>query len=148
MTIDSAAGLTGPFWDAVAGRVDMPPSARTLGWAFVDADPAQGTIRVAFEAREEFVNPLGNIQGGFLAAMLDDTLGPAIAASLPPDQFPATLELKINFLRPTKPGRLVGTGRVVHRGGSIAFLEGELRDDEGNLLATATSTVRLVRRST
>jgi len=56
-----------------------------------------------------------------------------------------TLELKVNFLRPASPGRITGTGRVVHRGGSIAFLAGELRDEEGEVLATATATARIIR---
>jgi acyl-coenzyme A thioesterase PaaI-like protein len=50
-------------------------------------------------------------------------------------------------LRPAVPGRITGTGRVVHRGGSIAFLAGELRDDEGEVLATATATARIIRPS-
>jgi uncharacterized protein (TIGR00369 family) len=136
---------TGPFWDAVAGRVPAPPAARTLGWCLEDVDPGAGTVRVSFDARPEFANPTGAIQGGFLAAMLDDTMGPALAATLGPDQFAPTLELKVNYLRPARPGRLVGTGRVIHRGGSIAFLAGELADESGQVLATASATARIVR---
>jgi len=146
MEIDAAAdGRTGPFWDAAAGRIPPPPAAETLGWRLEAVDPAVGTVQVAFEASPTFRNPMGNIQGGFLAAMLDDTLGPALVATLEPDQFAATLELKVNFLRPARPGRLVGTGRIVHRGGTIAFLAGDLRDAAGDLIATATATARIVR---
>ena len=134
----------GPFWDAVAGRVPAPPAAITLGWALEDVDPEAGTVRVSFEARPEFANPTGAIQGGFLAAMLDDTMGPALIATLPPDQFAPTLELKVNFLRSARPGRLIGTGRIVHRGGTIAFLAAELSDASGEVLATATATARIV----
>ena len=45
-------------------------------------DPEAGTIEVQFQARPEFANPIGNVQGGFLAAMLDDSMGPARAATL------------------------------------------------------------------
>jgi len=48
-------------------------------------------------------------------------------------------------IRPAAPGRITGTGRVVHRGGSTAFLAGELRDETGDVLATATPTVRIIR---
>src|SRR6188472_3683158 len=99
------AERTGPFWDAVFGRAEPPPAAKTLGWTFEEVDPEQGTIRVAFEAREEFLNPLGVVQGGFLAAMLDDTLGTALIATLEPDQFAPTLEMKVSFLRPAPAGR-------------------------------------------
>jgi uncharacterized protein (TIGR00369 family) len=145
MTHETTAERTGPFWDFVAGRADPPPAANTLGWSLVAIDPNSGTIEVAFDAPVAFTNPLGVVQGGFLAAMLDDTLGPALVATLPPGQFAPTLELKVNFLRPARPGRLVGTGRIVHRGGTIAFLEGSLRDAEGQLVATATATARVVR---
>lgn len=137
-------GRTGPFWDAIAGRAPAPPAADTLGWELVAIDPDAGTIEVAFEATEAFANPMGNVQGGFLAAMLDDTMGPALAATLAPDQFAPTLELKVSFMRPARPGRVVGRGRVVHRGGTIAFLEGSLHDPAGAVLATSTATARIV----
>jgi acyl-coenzyme A thioesterase PaaI-like protein len=50
-------------------------------------------------------------------------------------------------MRPASPGRIIGTGRVVHRGGTIAFLAGELRDEAGEVLATGTATVRVIRTS-
>jgi len=137
----------GPFWDAMEGRAAPPPSAVLLGWELVSIDPDAGTIEVAFAATAQFLNPAGVIQGGFVAAMLDDTMGPALVATLPDGEFAVTLELKVNFLRPAVPGRITGTGRVVHRGGSIAFLAGELRDDEGEVLATATATARIIRPS-
>ncbi len=82
--------------------------------------------------------------GGFLAAMLDATLGQSMASTLAPDEWAPTLELKINFLRPAAPGPIFGHGRLVHRGQSIAFLEGELRNSDNELLATATATARIV----
>jgi uncharacterized protein (TIGR00369 family) len=139
-----AAGRRGPFWDAMEGRAPMPPAAATLGWELVDADPDAGTIEVSFVAGEQFLNPMGNVQGGFLAAMLDDTLGPALVATLDDGQFAVTLELKVNYLKPARAGRLRARGRVVHRGGSVAFLEGTLTDDTGDTLATATATARII----
>jgi uncharacterized protein (TIGR00369 family) len=134
----------GAFWDFVAGRSPAPPAAQTLGWDLISVDPDEATIEVAFEASEDFTNPMGNVQGGFLAAMLDDTLGPSLVATLEPGQFAPTLELKVSFLRPARPGRLIGRGRVVHRGGTIAFLEGTLTNPEGELVATATATAKIV----
>jgi uncharacterized protein (TIGR00369 family) len=134
----------GPFWDVMEGRAPAPPAAVTLGFELVAIDPEAGTIEVAFDASEAFTNPMGNIQGGFLAAMLDDTLGPALVATLAPGQFAPTLELKVSFMRPARPGRLVGKGRVAHRGGTIAFLEGTLATPSGQVLATASATARIV----
>ena len=134
----------GPFWDEVEGHVPPPPAARHLGRKVIEVDPAAGTIVVEFTARAEFLNSGGSIQGGFLAAMLDGTLALALLAALDGGQFAPTLELKVSFIRPATPGQLIGHGRIVHRGRSIAFLEGTLRNPEGELVATATATARIV----
>ena len=133
----------GPFWDVVAGRVAPPPAPALLGWQPLAVDPEAGTIEAAFTATERFLNPIGVIQGGILAAMLDDTLGPALVATLGPGQFAPTTDLHVQFLRPVRPGRLTGRGRVVHRGRDIAFLAGELLDDSGQIVAAATATATI-----
>jgi uncharacterized protein (TIGR00369 family) len=137
----------GFFWDVMEGRSPPPAAAATLGFKLLAIDPERGTIRTQFDARAEFANPMGNVQGGFLAAMLDDTLGPALVGTLGKEEFAPTIELKVNFIRPARIGGvLVGEGRVVHRDGSIAFLSGELMTPEGDLLATATATARILSR--
>jgi uncharacterized protein (TIGR00369 family) len=122
------------------GRAPMPPAAEVLGWELVAIDPDAGTIEVAFTATEQLLNPVGVIQGGFLAAMLDDTMGPALVATLGPGLFAPTADLHVQFLRPARPGRLTGRGRVVRRGKDVAFLAGELADESGQIVATATAT--------
>ncbi len=135
---------TGPFWDAVDGRAPMPPVAGLLGWELQEVDPHAGTIVVRFDGRPEFTNPLGNIQGGMLAAMLDDTMGPALVATLPPGGFAPTLEMKVTYLQPAVVGPLWGHGRVVKRGGTISFVEADLVDADGAMIARATATVRMI----
>ena len=135
----------GTFWDIVEGRRDPPPAAILLGWQLVNVDPDAGTIEVSFTASEQMLNPTGNVQGGFLEAMLDDTLGPAPIATLSQGEWAPTVDLNVQFLRPAKPGQLVGTGRVVRRGRDIAFLAGELRHGT-EVVATATATA-LIRRA-
>jgi uncharacterized protein (TIGR00369 family) len=130
----------GPFWDVMEGRAAPPPAAELLGWELLAVDPDEGTIEVAFTATEQFVNPVGVIQGGFLAAMLDDTLGPALVATLDPGEFAPTTNLDVQFLRPARPGRLVGRARIVRRASGVGFLAGELVDDAGEVVATATAT--------
>jgi uncharacterized protein (TIGR00369 family) len=124
------------FRQIMDGDLPMPKAAATLGATIKDVKPDAGTIVVEFEAIEAFTNPIGNVQGGFLAAMLDDTMGPALTATLDEGEFAPTLELKVNFIAPAKVGPLVGYGRVVARGGSVCFLEGDLHQ-EGKLVAKA-----------
>jgi uncharacterized protein (TIGR00369 family) len=137
-------GRSGPFWDAVEGRAPMPRAAATLGLEFIDSDADAGTIELAFTATEAFTNPTGNVLGAFQAAMLYDTVGPALLATLEPDQFQSTLQFNVSFLRPVRPGRLVGRGRVVHRDGDLVFLEASLFDGQGQVIATATATARVI----
>jgi uncharacterized protein (TIGR00369 family) len=134
----------GPFWAAVDGRAPMPPAARTLGLEVVDVDPGQATIDLAFTAPEDWTNPAGNVLGAFVAAMLYDTVGPALIATLEPDQFQSTLDLRVQFLRPVRPGRLAGHGRVLRREGDLAFLEAALTDGAGSTIATASATARVI----
>jgi len=140
---NSTHGATGldVLRGALDGRTPLPPAAALLGWKPLSLEP--GHVRVRYTAREEFYNPQGNVQGGFLAAMLDDAMGPALFTLLPADQFAPTLELKVSFLRPARAGTLVAEGRVRHRTRSVAFLEGSLSDEDGNLLATASATARI-----
>jgi molybdopterin converting factor subunit 1 len=134
---DSFMALVGNQVPQLPGYVDL------LGMRPLSAEP--GHVRMEFVASEQFLNPAGVVQGGFITAMLDDTMGPAAIAQLGPGHFAPTLELKVNFLRPVGPGRLVADGRVVHMGKSVAFLEGSLADEEGNVVATATATARVVK---
>jgi uncharacterized protein (TIGR00369 family) len=144
--MDMAMDDRGFFAKIVSGELPQAPIANLLGWKFLDFDPAQQVIRVEMQARPEFINPAGVIHGGMLAAMLDETLSPALAATLGPGEFAPTLEIKVNFISPAKVGRVLGTGRVVSRGRSICFMEGQLHDEQGNLLATASATSKVGRK--
>jgi uncharacterized protein (TIGR00369 family) len=135
---------SGPFWDGIEGRAPVPRAAATLGFEFIGADVERGTIEVAFQATDAFTNPTGNVLGAFLAAMLYDTVGPALLATLGPDEFQSTLELHVTFLRPVRPSRLVGRGRVVQRDGDLAHLEASLVDASDAVIATATATARVI----
>jgi uncharacterized protein (TIGR00369 family) len=133
----------GPFWDVMDGRAEPPPAAELLGFKPVKIDPDAGTIEVAFTATEQFLNPAGTVQGGFLAAMLDDTLGPALVATLGEGEWAPTTDLHVQFLRPASPGELRGHGRIVRRGRDVAFMAGELRNGDGEIVATATATAAI-----
>ena len=141
------SGRSGPFWDGVEGRAPMPRAAATLGFEFIEADVEAGTIELAFTATEAFTNPSGNVLGAFVAAMLHDTVGPALLATLEPDRFQSTMQLNVGFLRPVRPGRIVAKGRVVHRDGDLAFLEASLVGADGAVIATATARVIALRHA-
>jgi len=139
------SGRSGPFWDGIEGRAPVPPAAATLGFEFLAADVEAGTIDIAFTATEAFVNPMGNVLGAFVAAMLYDTVGPALLAVLEPDRFQSTLQMSVSFLRPVRPGRLLAHGRVTHRATDIANIEAALTDPRQDaVVATATAVARVI----
>ncbi len=134
---------SGPFWDLIEGRRPLAAVSRLLGWKLLALDPVQGTIRVEFTASPDFINPIGTIQGGILTAMLDDAMGPVATAYLGGHLMAPTLELKTNFMRSAMVGPLFVEAKVVHRGRSIVFLEGTMKDKDNRLIATASATARI-----
>jgi uncharacterized protein (TIGR00369 family) len=125
-------------------RFPRPPIADLLGWEIVDADAERGWIKIAFQTRPEFLNPAGYVQGGILAAMLDDTMGPAALLTSGGERYTATIDMTVSFLAPAAAGRIIGEGRVVRLGKTIGFLEATLSDASGALVARATSSARLI----
>jgi uncharacterized protein (TIGR00369 family) len=129
---------------SVFDSFETPPASALLGWTLRAVDPASGTIEIGFTADERFANPQGFVQGGIIAAMLDDTHGPALFAQLDGAQYPVTVDCAISFIRSARPGRFTGRGRVVSSGKTIAFTESELFDETGEMVARGTFTSRLV----
>jgi uncharacterized protein (TIGR00369 family) len=121
-----------------------PPCAKLLGWHLLDARPKEGWIRIGFDGRKDFCNPAGFVQGGILSAMLDDTMGPAVLVMTEGKLFTSTISMTVNFLAPAKPGKLVGEATVTQLGKTVAFVEGRLMAEDGTLLATASTSARLV----
>jgi len=133
------------FWQIQEGKLPPPKAAATLGINILSVSPDDGTIEVEFEGKPEFTNPARQVQGGFLAAMLDDTVGPLIASTLRAGEFAPTLNLNVSFAKPAMVGKLLGKGRIVRRGKDISILAGEPYQN-GDLIATATATV-MVRKA-
>lgn len=132
------------FWKMQRGELPPPNIGKTLNMEFVDIDTEQQSIKTRFTISEEFTNPAGNVQGGIIAAMLDDTMGPALAAVMEPGKFSPTLNLNVSFIKGALPGTFIGHGRVVNKGRSICYLSGELYDDKNKLIATATATAKVM----
>jgi uncharacterized protein (TIGR00369 family) len=127
----------------VLDRFATPPCARLLGLDILDAKPHDGWVRIRFEAKAEFCNAVGDIQGGILAAMLDDTMGPAVLITTNAEMLPATIDMHVSFLAPAKPGPLIGEAMVVQLGKTVGFVEARLADEMGLIVARATASVRL-----
>jgi uncharacterized protein (TIGR00369 family) len=141
MTVAEAAAL-----DWIRRTYETNPIALLLGADPLACDPVAGRITIAFEAKPEFCNLLGTVQGGMLAAMLDMVMSFAVLCTMGgPGHVVPTVNMNTQFLSPARPGRIVGEGAVVKKGRSVAFMEGRLRDRDGRLLTTATASGQLMK---
>ncbi|WP_421997523.1 PaaI family thioesterase [Reyranella sp.] len=135
--------------DAAALRILKANAAgptRVLNGEIQDIDSRRGTCRYRFEIVPEFCHSQGRIcQGGFLTGMVDVAMANAAMARSGFTVAVPTLELKISFLEAVGPGIVVAEGRVLRWGGSVGFLDGDIRDAEGRLVVHATSTIKIVR---
>ena len=120
---------------------NQPTGSQTLGFRITAVSQAQKSVEVAFEARADLLlNPMKQIQGGYLCAMLDECMSVACMVASGMTHVAPTAEMKSSFFRPAQPGSIRGVGRVLKWGRTLAFTEGELYDPEGRLLAKATGT--------
>src|SRR2546423_1192581 len=127
------------------GDAQPPPITTTLGGAIHNVDLDTGTLESTYVATPAFLNPAGQVQGGILSAMLDDATAFLVTATLADNEFCATLNLNVSFLRAAKAGSLVGTAKLVRRGKDVCNVTGELLQD-GKVVATATATCMVVKR--
>lgn len=120
---------------------NQPTGSQTLGLRITAVNQAQKSVEVTFEARADLLlNPMKQIQGGYLCAMLDECMSVACMVASGMTHVAPTAEMKTSFFRPAQPGLIRGVGRVAKWGRTLAFTEGELYDPEGRLLAKATGT--------
>jgi uncharacterized protein (TIGR00369 family) len=124
-----------------ANSKSAPAASRTLGFKVKSVSQAERRVDIEFDAKAELLaNPMGQIQGGMVCAMLDEAMSVSVLVTSGMTCVAPTLEMKVSFLRPALPGRLLAVGSVLKWGKTVAFTEGSLFDAEGQLLAKATGT--------
>ena len=110
--------------------------------------PAPVAELIGFEVLEagpRHFNPMGTLHGGILCDIADTAMGVAFASTLAPGETFTTVELKINYLRPVREARLRAEGRVVQRGRTVGYVECEVSDENGRLIAKSSSTCLVLR---
>lgn len=117
------------------------PSSSTLGFEILSLDMSAWTTRVRFIGKPEFRNPAGYIQGGFLAAMLDDTIGFLAGMKTAPKALPSTVDLHTTFLRPVRVGAIEVAARLSNVGRAMIFAEATLHDARGKEAARSSATL-------
>jgi uncharacterized protein (TIGR00369 family) len=120
-----------------------PPVAELIGIEVEKIEGGESLMWMDVEDRHS--NPMGTVHGGILCDIADAAMGTAFFSTLEAGESFTTLELKINFLRPFWTGRITARGRVVQRGRSVGMAECDLEDEQGRLIAKASSTCMTLR---
>ena len=121
----------------------VAPVAELIGFDVPEA--GNGRTVVTLQSGPQHFNPMGTLHGGILCDIADTAMGVAFASTLAPGESFTTVELKINYLRPVREAKLRAEGRVVQRGRTIGYVECEVTDENGRLIAKSNSTCLVLR---
>ena len=120
------------------GEAPPPPIGRLLGFVLKAIEPGRAVFEMGADERHH--NPMGTLHGGVYCDLADAAMGYAYAATLAEGETFTTVELKINFLRAVRQATLTAEGKVVRAGGTLGYVECEVKDEQGRLVAKAAST--------
>ena len=126
------------------GEQHPPPVGRLVGFVLKAIEPGRAVFEL--EAGERHHNPMGTLHGGVYCDLADAAMGFAYAATLAEGESFTTVELKINFLRAVRTGTLTAEAKVVKAGATLGYVECEVKDEQGRLVAKAASTCMKLRR--
>ena len=130
-----------PLIERVLGS--KPPIALLIGF---DVQKIGGGHAVGFmKSGPQHANPMGTLHGGVMCDLADAAMGMAFASTLAPEESFTTISLSINFFRPVWQSALRAEARVINRGKNVGYVECEVKDGDGKLVARANSTCFVLR---
>jgi uncharacterized protein (TIGR00369 family) len=125
-------------------QLPPPPVSRLIGFVLKSIEPGHAVFEM--EADERHHNPMGTLHGGIYCDIADAAMGFAYAATLAEGETFTTIELKINFLGAVRKATLTAEARVVKAGSTLGYVECEVKDQTGKLVAKAASTCMKLRQ--
>lgn len=117
-----------------------PPCSDTLGMRLSALNQDEQWVRMDFDVPQMFANPTGAVQGGFIAAMMDEAMSTAVIIASNVTMTAPTLEMKTSYLKRLMPGPASVQARILKLGKSACFMEADCFDGAGDLVARATAT--------
>lgn len=121
----------------------MMPLGTLLGFEVESAEPGEASVRMICDHKHH--NVFGYTHGGAIFTLADTAIGLAHVATLLPHETGATVESKINYLRPAFGGLLRAQARCVKQGQNLSFFECDVFDDRNRLIARANATMMAIR---
>ena len=129
-------------------NLDMQsPYSELIGRTMLSTAPEGKAIEVSYEARAEFTNRMDTVSGGMLSAMLDSVTGLAALIALAEELTAVHTTLRVEYLRPVRPGRVTGRARLISTGDRDIQSQGELIDVSGTTVARGEATLRILRKN-
>ncbi len=120
-------------------RLNESPFYQLIGMEILEL--RSGYSRFRLNVSRDLQNVSGIVHGGAIASIADASMGVALATLLDPlVQRPITVEMKINYMAPSRDGELIAEGRVVQKGSTVTVTGSEVRNGEGTLVALAMGT--------
>src|SRR3954452_16310347 len=126
------------------GEAPPPPIGQLLGFTLKVIEHGRAVFEMDIDERHH--NPMGTVHGGVYCDLADAAMGFAYAATLGAGETFTTIELKINFLRAVRKATLTAEARVVKAGSSVGYVECDVKDQDGRLVARAASTCMKLNR--
>ena len=128
--IDRLRTSRAPVADLIGFSIEPLGNGKAVGW---------------LDAGRRHANPMGTVHGGILCDVADAAMGIAFVTTLQADESFTTMSLTINFFRPVWEARLRFDARVVNRSKNTGYLECDVTNPEGRLIAKAMSTCTVLR---
>jgi uncharacterized protein (TIGR00369 family) len=129
--------------DAVGTAAPATALGKLLGLRLTSVEPGEAVVEV--QTGPEHFNLFGALHGGVLCSLVDSAMGIAHAATLGEGETFTTIDLQISFVRGVKIAHLTARGKVIKRGRNVSFVESEVYDDAGRLIAKASCTCLTIR---
>ena len=127
------------------GEAPPPPIGQLLGFVLKAIEPGRAVFEM--EADERHHNPMGTLHGGIYCDLADAAMGYPYAATLGEGETFTTIELKVNFLRAVRKANLTAEAKVVKAGSAVGYVECDVKDQTGKLVARAASTCMKLREA-
>ena len=123
------------------------PCSAWLNQDLLEVDVEEGWVKIAYDLGEPHFNRFGALHGGAIACVMDDVLAVAAGFIAQWGEIAPTLEMKVSYLNQAHSGRHIAEAKVIKRGRTINFLEATLARADGKVIATATATIMIDRKS-
>jgi uncharacterized protein (TIGR00369 family) len=125
------------------GTTEPPAVTRLIGIRLLEA--GEGRARLTLTTGPQHYNPMQIVHGGILCDLADAAMGVALASALESGESFTTVQLGIQYFRSLREGSLVAAGHIVRRGSNVGYIECEIEDEAGRLVAKASSTCFITR---